>query len=165
MTNKTINLCSDTVTVPCPKMLDCMINAAVGDDVLKTDPTVKKLEKTLADMFGREAALFFPSGTMANQTALKLHAGFGDQLICDKWAHIYNYEGGAAAAISGITTTLIDGDRGMFSLSQLKEKINTALDQSLEALKNLLQEKAERSKAVQSKNEPPKSKKVKAVSA
>lgn len=119
-----INLFSDTVTVPSQKMLDYMFKAKVGDDVARADPTVKKLEKTLAQMFGHESALFFPSGTMTNQAAIKLQTQPGDQMICDKWSHVYNYEGGAAAAISGVTSTLIDGERGMFTLEQLKQKIN-----------------------------------------
>lgn len=123
-----INLCSDTVTKPSAEMLNCMMNAKVGDDVMKTDPTVIQLEQNMAKMFGCEAALFFPSGTMANQTALNIHARFGDQLICDKWAHIYNYEGGGSASISGITSSLIDGERGMFTLEQVKQKVNDIND-------------------------------------
>ena len=79
-----INLISDTVTRPCKNMLDFMMSSNVGDDVFKEDPTVNELEKILAQMFGKESALFFPSGTMANQTAIKIHTEPGDQLICDK---------------------------------------------------------------------------------
>ncbi|MEP0304862.1 MAG: beta-eliminating lyase-related protein, partial [Maribacter dokdonensis] len=89
-----INLISDTVTKPTPGMLDAMMTAEVGDDVFKEDPTVNALEEKVAKLFGMESALFFPSGTMTNQTAIKLHTQPGEQLICDKYAHIYNYEGG-----------------------------------------------------------------------
>ncbi len=89
-----INLISDTVTKPSKKMLKSMMDAKVGDDVFKEDPSVNKLENNVAKMFGMDSALFFPSGTMTNQTAIKLHTNPGDQLICDKYAHVYNYEGG-----------------------------------------------------------------------
>ena len=79
-----INLISDTVTKPTPGMLDAMMTAEVGDDVFKEDPSVNALEDKVAGMYGMEAALFFPSGTMTNQTAIKLHTQPGEQLICDK---------------------------------------------------------------------------------
>jgi threonine aldolase len=103
-----IDLISDTVTRPTKGMLDAMMNAKVGDDVFKSDPTVNILQDKAAAMFGMEDALFFPSGTMANQTAIKLHTQPGDKLICDKYAHVYNYEGGGAAFNSGVTCKLID---------------------------------------------------------
>lgn len=115
-----INLISDTVTKPTEGMLKAMMNAKVGDDVFKGDPTVNMLQEKVADMFGMEDALFFPSGTMANQTAIKLHTQPGDKLFCDKWAHVYNYEGGGAAFNAGVTCTLIDGNRGMFTADQLR---------------------------------------------
>ncbi|MFY7672419.1 threonine aldolase family protein [Tenacibaculum sp. MEBiC06402] len=115
-----INLISDTVTKPTEGMLKAMMNAKVGDDVFKGDPTVNMLQEKVADMFGMEDALFFPSGTMANQTAIKLHTQPGDKLFCDKWAHVYNYEGGGAAFNAGVTCKLIDGDRGMFTAEQLR---------------------------------------------
>lgn len=115
-----INLISDTVTKPTEGMLKAMMNADVGDDVFKGDPTVNLLQEKVADMFGMEDALFFPSGTMANQVAIKLHTQPGDKLFCDKWAHVYNYEGGGAAFNSGVSCKLIDGDRGMFTADQLK---------------------------------------------
>jgi threonine aldolase len=87
------------------------------------DPTVNELQEKAAAMFGMEDALFFPSGTMANQTAIKLHTQPGDQLICDKYAHVFNYEGGGAAFNSGVTCKLIDGNRGMFSAEQLQEAV------------------------------------------
>ena len=118
-----IDLISDTVTKPTAKMLDVMMHAKVGDDVFKSDPTVNELQEKAAKMFGMEDALFFPSGTMANQTAIKLHTQPGDKLICDKYAHVYNYEGGGAAFNSGVTCKLIDGQRGMFTASQLEEAV------------------------------------------
>jgi len=119
----TIDLISDTVTKPTKGMLDAMMTAKVGDDVFKMDPTVNKLQEKAAKLFGMEDALFFPSGTMANQTAIKLHTQPGDKLICDKYAHVYNYEGGGAAFNSGVTCKLIDGNRGMFTAAQLQEAV------------------------------------------
>jgi len=119
-----INLISDTVTKPSNEMLQYMFNAKVGDDVYKQDPTVNELEQTVADLFGMEAALFFPSGTMANQTALKLHTNPGDQIICDKYSHIYHYEGGGASFNSGASCCLVDGNRGMITAELVKEAIN-----------------------------------------
>jgi len=119
-----INLISDTVTKPTKGMLSAMMSAKVGDDVFKTDPTVNKLQSKIAEMFGMEDALFFPSGTMANQTAIKLHTQPGDKMFCDKWAHVYNFEGGGAAFNSGVTSLLIDGNRGMFTGKQLQEVIS-----------------------------------------
>lgn len=118
-----INLISDTVTVPTKGMLTQMMNAEVGDDVFGADPTVNKLQEKVAEMFGMEKALFFPSGTMANQTAIKIHTNPGDKMFCDKYAHVYNYEGGGAAFNSGVTSHLIDGNRGMFTKAQLEEVI------------------------------------------
>ncbi len=119
-----INLISDTVTKPTKGMLEAMFDAQVGDDVFSQDPSVNALQEKASILFGMEAALFFPSGTMANQTAIKLHTQPGDQMICDKYAHVYNYEGGGAAANSGVTSFLIDGSRGMFTAEQVKSAIN-----------------------------------------
>ena len=119
-----INLVSDTVTKPTIEMLNAMFNAKVGDDVYKQDPTVNELEETLADLFGMEAALFFPSGTMANQTAIKLHTQPGEQVICDKYSHIYHYEGGGASFNSGVSCCLVDGNRGMITADLVKNGIN-----------------------------------------
>jgi threonine aldolase len=123
-----IDLISDTVTKPTTKMLEAMMHAKVGDDVFKSDPTVNELQEKAAKMFGMEDALFFPSGTMANQTAIKLHTQPGDKLICDKYAHVYNYEGGGAAFNSGVTCKLIDGQRGMFTATQLEEAVSGRAD-------------------------------------
>jgi len=119
-----INLISDTVTKPTPDMLTAMMKAEVGDDVFKNDPTVNALERKVADMFGMEAALFFPSGSMTNQTAIKLHTNPGEQVICDKYAHVYNYEGGGASFNSGVSCRLVDGHRGMMTAEQVKAAIN-----------------------------------------
>jgi len=119
-----INLISDTVTKPSPEMLQAMFSAQVGDDVFKQDPTVNAFEKIVADLFGMEAALFFPTGTMANQTAIKLNTNPGDQIICDKWSHIHLYESGGASANSGVNFNLLDGKRGMITAEQVKEGIN-----------------------------------------
>lgn len=119
-----INLISDTVTKPSPEMLQAMFHAKVGDDVFKHDPTVNAFEKMVADLFGKEAALFFPSGTMANQTAIKLNTNPGDQIICDKWSHIHLYEAGGASFNSGVNFNLLDGYRGMITAEQVKGGIN-----------------------------------------
>ena len=119
-----INLVSDTITKPTPEMLQYMFNAVVGDDVYKQDPTVIELEAKVAALFGMEAGLFFPSGTMANQTAIKLHTQPGEQLIADKYAHVYNYEGGGVSFNSGVSCCLLNGNRGMITASQVKAAIN-----------------------------------------
>jgi threonine aldolase len=119
-----INLVSDTVTKPTEEMLRFMFQAEVGDDVYKQDPTVIQLESRVAKLFGMEAGLFFPSGTMANQTAIKLHTQPGEQLIADKWAHVYNYEGGGASFNSGVSCCLLDGSRGMITAEQVATAIN-----------------------------------------
>lgn len=119
-----INLVSDTITKPSPEMLHYMFQAVVGDDVYKQDPTVIELEAKTAAFFGMEAGLFFPSGTMANQTAIKLHTQPGEQLIADKYAHVYNYEGGGVSFNSGVSCCLLNGNRGMITASQVKAAIN-----------------------------------------
>lgn len=123
-TQMMIDLRSDTVTKPTKGMLDAMMSAKVGDDVFREDPTVNELEARLAKMFGKSRALFFPSGSMANQTAIKLHTHPGEQVICDKYAHIYNYEAGGVSFNSGVSCKLIDGHRGMFTAEQVIEAIN-----------------------------------------
>ncbi|WP_313113657.1 threonine aldolase family protein [Aequorivita sediminis] len=119
-----IDLRSDTVTKPTKEMMQAIINAEVGDDVYKEDPTVNKLEQKLAELFGMDTALFFPTGSMANQAAIKMHTQPGEQLIADKWAHVYNYEGGGASFNSGVSCKLIDGNRGMITAEQVEENIN-----------------------------------------
>ena len=121
----TVNLISDTTTIPTPEMLAFMMKAKVGDDVFGGDPTVIELQNKIAKMFGKEAALYFPSGTMANQTAINLHTRPAEQLICEKWAHVYNFEGGGAAFNSGVSCCLLDGHRGMFTAEQVEEAITS----------------------------------------
>jgi len=121
-----IDLRSDTVTKPTKEMLNAMLKAKVGDDVFREDATINQLESRVAQLFGKDEALFFPSGTMANQTALKLHTNPGDQVICDKYAHIYNYESGGASFNSGVSCNLINGKRGMFTAKQVQEAINSS---------------------------------------
>lgn len=119
-----IDLRSDTVTKPTKAMVEVMANAPLGDDVYGEDPTVNALENRLATMFGKPKALFFPTGTMANQAAIKLHTNPGEQVICDKYAHIYNYEGGGASFNSSVSCKLIDGQRGMITAEQVTAAIN-----------------------------------------
>ena len=119
-----IDLRSDTVTKPSQPMLEAMMQAEVGDDVFREDPTVNALEAKIAKMFGKETAMFFPSGTMANQTAIKLHTNPGDQVICDKYAHIFNYESGGASFNSGVSCNLLDVNDGMFTAKDVLEAIN-----------------------------------------
>lgn len=119
-----IDLRSDTVTKPTQGMIDAMASASLGDDVYAEDPTVNALQSRLAAMFGKEKALFFPTGTMTNQAAIKLHTQPGEQLICDKYAHVYNYEGGGVSFNSGVSCKLIDGNRGMITAKQVSESIN-----------------------------------------
>jgi len=119
-----IDFRSDTVTRPTPAMLEAMRNAPIGDDVFGEDPSVNKLEALSAELFGMEAALFCPSGTMTNQIAIKCHTQPGDELICDKLSHIYQYEGGGIAFNSGASVRLIEGDRGRITADQVKESIN-----------------------------------------
>lgn len=105
-------------------MLEAMFNAEVGDDVYKEDPTVNELERRVAEMFGMDEALFFPTGSMANQAAIKMHTQPGEQLIADKYAHVFNYEGGGVSFNSGVSCKLLDGNRGMVTADQVKDAIN-----------------------------------------
>ena len=119
-----VDLRSDTVTLPSKDMLEFMMSSNVGDDVYGEDPTVNLLQSKVAAIFGKEVGMFFPSGTMANQTAIKLHTNPGEQVICDKYSHIYNYEGGGASFNSGVSFKLINGERGMFTSEQAANSIN-----------------------------------------
>ena len=119
-----VDLRSDTVTLPSKDMLEFMMSSNVGDDVYGEDPTVNLLQSKVAAIFGKEVGMFFPSGTMANQTAIKLHTNPGEQVICDKYSHIYNYEGGGASFNSGVSFKLINGERGMFTSEQATNSIN-----------------------------------------
>jgi len=124
MKNISIDLRSDTITIPTKAMLEYMFSAKVGDDVWEEDETVKELESSLASLFSKQSALFCPSGTMTNQIAIRVHTKIGDEVICDRLSHIYNYEGGGIAANSGVSVRLVDGDFGRISLEQVKKNIN-----------------------------------------
>lgn len=119
-----IDLRSDTVTKPTPAMLEAMFKAPVGDDVFSEDPSVNKLESMAAEIFGREAAIYSPSGTMSNQIAIKVHTQPGDEVICERTAHVYQYEGGGIAFNAGSQVKLLDGDRGRISADQVEANIN-----------------------------------------
>jgi threonine aldolase len=119
-----IDLRSDTLTKPTPEMLAFMMKAEVGDDVYKEDPTVNELENRIAEMFGMDDALYFPTGSMTNQAAIKIHTQPGEQLIADAYAHVYNYEGGGVSFNSGVSCKLLDGNRGMITAEQVEAAIN-----------------------------------------
>jgi len=114
-----IDLRSDTVTKPTHAMREAMLNAAVGDDVIDIDPTVVELQEHTARLLGKEAAIFMPSGTMTNQIALRVHCVPGDEFICESGCHIYNYEQGAFAQLSGLVAKTIPGQNGLLDLEQL----------------------------------------------
>lgn len=115
---------SDTVTKPTPAMLAAMHAAPVGDDVFGEDPTINLLEQKTAKIFGFEAGIFCPSGTMTNQLAIKCHTQAGDEVICDEISHIYQYEGGGIAFNSGCSVRLLQGDRGRLTAAQVQAAIN-----------------------------------------
>ena len=119
-----IDFRSDTVTKPSPAMLEAMFSAKVGDDVFGEDPTINELEGFAAAIFGMEASLFCPSGTMTNQIAIKCHTQPGDEVICDRLSHIYQYEGGGIAFNSGCSVNLIDGNRGLITANDVLNCIN-----------------------------------------
>jgi threonine aldolase len=120
-----IDLRSDTVTRPSEAMRKALYNAEVGDDVFKEDPTVNKLQEYAAELLGKEAALFVSSGVMGNQICLNVLTNPGDEVICDKDAHIFNYESGSPAALSGISLYPINGKNGMFTVEQAEEAIRS----------------------------------------
>ncbi|MEO8568456.1 MAG: GntG family PLP-dependent aldolase [Ginsengibacter sp.] len=119
-----IDFRSDTFTKPTPSMLEAMFKANVGDDVFGEDPSVNALEKIAFEMFGMEAAIFCPSGTMTNQIAIKCHTQPGDEVICDKLSHVYIYEGGGIAFNSGCQVTALNGDRGRINADLVLSAIN-----------------------------------------
>ncbi|HVW13332.1 MAG TPA: GntG family PLP-dependent aldolase [Mucilaginibacter sp.] len=120
----TVDLRSDTVTKPTPGMLEAMWNAKVGDDVFGEDETVNELEAKAAAMFGMEAGLFCPSGTMTNQIAIKSSTQPLDELIADQCSHVYRYEGGGIAFNSAVSVRLLDGDRGRITAEMIAPEIN-----------------------------------------
>ncbi len=119
-----IDMRSDTVTMPTAGMRQAMAAAPVGDDVFGDDPTVNLLQETVAELLGKEAALFVPSGTMGNQLALKVHTQPGDQIILEDGAHIYRYEGGAPGLLAGVLTTCISAEGGQISWDQVAGAMN-----------------------------------------
>lgn len=120
----TVDLRSDTVTKPTPGMLEAMWSAKVGDDVFGEDETVNELEQKAAAIFGMEAGLFCPSGTMTNQIAIKCFTQPLDELIADQTAHVYRYEGGGIAFNSGVSTRLLNGYRGIITAEMIEPEIN-----------------------------------------
>ncbi|PHR48102.1 MAG: threonine aldolase [Fluviicola sp.] len=118
-----VDLRSDTVTKPSKEMKEFMINAPVGDDVFEEDPTINELEAYAAKIFGKEAGLYCSSGTQTNQIAINVYCRPGDEVICDKDAHIYMYEGGGIAKNSGASVRLLEGDRGRITAQQVKSAI------------------------------------------
>jgi threonine aldolase len=118
-----IDLRSDTITQPTPQMRHAMARAEVGDDVLGDDPTVRALEERTAEMLGMEAGVFMPSGTMTNQVAIRAHTEPGDEMFCEANSHVYYYEAGAPAALSGVMVRLLAGERGVFSPTELRSAI------------------------------------------
>lgn len=128
MNARQINLISDTVTKPTLKMREVMAKAIVGDDVFSEDPSVNALQEKAADMFGKEAALFCPSGTMTNQIAIKVHTNPLDEMICDVSSHVYQYETGGYGFHSGIGVNLIEGTNGKYTADQLHAHIKPVFD-------------------------------------
>jgi threonine aldolase len=116
---KTLDFRSDTVTKPTPAMRAAMAEAVVGDDVFDEDPTIHALQAQIADTLGKEAAVFVPSGSMSNQIGVRLHCRPGDEFICDAGCHIYNYEQGAYAQLSGVAVRTVEGQGGVMRLEQL----------------------------------------------
>jgi threonine aldolase len=123
MPDPLIDLRSDTVTKPTPAMRAVIAAAEVGDDVFDEDPSVHRLQERVADLLGKEAALFVPSGTMSNQICVKAHTQPGDEVLCETRCHIYNSEAGGPAVLSGVTCRTIAGDHGILDVSQLDDKI------------------------------------------
>jgi threonine aldolase len=119
-----IDFRSDTVTLPTPEMLAYMHQAPVGDDVFGEDPSINALEAKSASLFGMEAGLFCPSGTMTNQLAIKTHTQAGDEVICEELSHVYQYEGGGIASNSGCSVKLLQGNRGRITASQVLAAIH-----------------------------------------
>ena len=120
----TVDLRSDTVTKPTPGMLEAMWSAKVGDDVFGEDESINALEEKAAKIFGMEAGIFCPSGTMTNQIAIKCFTQPLDELIADQTAHVYRYEGGGIAFNSSVSTRLLDGDRGIITADMIAPEIN-----------------------------------------
>lgn len=123
-----IDLRSDTFTLPTPAMRQAMFNAPLGDDVFGEDPSINELQQQASKLFGMEAALFCPSGTMTNQIAVNVHTRPGDEIICHEYSHIYNYEGGGVAFNSGCQMRFISGNQGLINADQVRSLINNPND-------------------------------------
>jgi threonine aldolase len=123
-----INLISDTVTKPTQEMLSYMMQATVGDDVFRQDPSINTLEERMAKMFGKEAALFCPSGTMTNQIAIQMHTKALDELICDHYSHVFQYETGGYAFNAGIAVNPLVGTYGKITADQIEKAIKQDYD-------------------------------------
>ena len=121
-----IDIRSDTVTQPTEGMRKAMLEADVGDDVLGDDPTVIKLQNKAAELLGKESALYVPSGTMSNIVATRTHTSPGDEIVTEAHSHIYRYEGGAFAALSGCSVALVDGKNGLMTSEQVSSSIRKA---------------------------------------
>ena len=121
--NDVIDLRSDTVTKPSPEMRRAMFEAEVGDDVYAEDPTINRLERRAAESFGREAALFVPSGTMGNQIAIKLHTTHGQEVICEERSHVFNYEMAMMAHFSGVVPRTIWAEDGILTWERVKARL------------------------------------------
>ena len=119
-----IDLRSDTVTLPCNEMKKAMFSAKVGDDVFGEDETINQLEVLGASMFGKEAAIYCPSGTMTNQIGIKINSSAPGEVICDETSHIYKYEGGGVGFNSGLATKLLKGNRGCLTAEMIEAAIN-----------------------------------------
>ncbi len=121
--NRIVDLRSDTVTRPSPGMRAVMAEAEVGDDVFGDDPTINRLQEKVAELLGKEAALYVPSGSMANQASIRAHTQPGDEIIAHADSHIYHYEAGAPAALSGCSLRLLPGDRGLYHADDVRAAI------------------------------------------
>lgn len=126
--SRAIDMRSDTVTRPSPGMREAMMSAPLGDDVFRDDPTVLELETTVAEYLGKEAGLFMPSGTMANQIAIRIHTRHGDEVIAHEGAHLYNYESGAQAALAGIAVRPIASVDGSLPFDDVRSSLHLSDD-------------------------------------
>ncbi len=126
-----IDLRSDTVTRPTAAMRQAMADAEVGDDVIDVDPTVQRLEQRTAELLGKEAAIYMPSGSMTNQIAIRVHCGRGEEFLCEADCHVYNYEQGAFASLSGLVARTIQGDSGVLRLDQVRGMVRPDNDHSV----------------------------------
>jgi len=123
-----VDLRSDTVTRPSPAMREAMMRAEVGDDVFGEDPTVNRLQEVVADLLGKEAALFVPSGTMGNEICLKALTQPGDEVVCEAGCHFFNYESGAPGLLAGVVLRPLVGDHGVFTAAQVEAVLHPPVD-------------------------------------